>query len=142
MSDRRTALQPFTRLVLSVSAIVQIVFGLVPLLSTDLWNRIYWTAPLPPWPTETMRFASLTYLATALAALYALWQGSWAGAKVYFAFSVPYVVMSVVAAVWTAFDPGVPPIMWLYVGLSALYLPAVVVAWRQQAASRPGHGAS
>jgi hypothetical protein len=89
-----TSLLPFTRLVLVVSAVVQLVFGLVGLFfTTQLWNTVFWTAPLPAWPVEAMRFASLTSVATALAALYALSQGSWDGARVSFAFSFPYIVL-------------------------------------------------
>lgn len=126
------SLLPFTRLVLAVSAVVQFVFGVVGLLLTDLWNSFFWTAPLAPWPKEVANFAFLNYLATAVAAAYALYQGRWSGAKVYFAFSFPYIVMSVIAAVVTAINPGVPLVMWLYVLLSVLYLPAVAYAWSSQ----------
>lgn len=125
-------LLPFTRLVLVVSAVVQLIFGVVGLFLTDVWNGLFWTAPLAPWPIEVARFAFVNYLATAIAAAYALYQGKWSGARVYFAFAFPYIVMSVVAALVTAAQPGVPPIMWLYVFLSALYLPAVAIAWRRQ----------
>jgi hypothetical protein len=133
-----TSLLPFARLVLVISAVVQLVFGLVGLFFTNqLWNTIFWTAPLPAWPVEAMRaeamrFASLTYLATAIAALYALYQGSWDGARVSFAFSFPSIVFSVLAALVTAIQPGVPLIMGLYVLLSILSLPAVAYAWYQQ----------
>jgi hypothetical protein len=30
--------------------------------------------------------------------------------------------------------PGVPPVMWAYVALALLYLPALVWAWRQESA--------
>ena len=128
-----TSLLPFTRLVLVVSAAVQLVFGLVGLLFTNqLWNTVFWTAPLPAWPVEAMRFASLTYLATAIAALYALCQGSWDGARVSFAFSFPYIVFSVLAALVTAIQAGVTLITWLYVLLSILSLLAVAYAWYRQ----------
>lgn len=126
------SLLPFTRLVLAVSAVVQLVFGVVGLLFTDLWNSFFWTAPLAPWPREVATFAFLNYLATAIAAGYALYQGKWSGAKVYFAFSFPYIVMSVIAVLVTAASPGVPLVMWLYVLLSVLYLPAVAYAWSSQ----------
>ncbi|MDQ3930539.1 MAG: hypothetical protein M3328_15520 [Chloroflexota bacterium] len=130
------SLLPFTKLVLAVSAVVQLVFGVVGLLFTDLWNSFFWTAPLPAWPKEVANFAFLNYLATAVAAGYALYQDKWSGAKVYFAFSFPYIVMSVIAVLVTAANPGVPLIMWLYVLLSVLYLPAVAYAWYSQ--SRKG----
>lgn len=129
---REGALLPFTRLVLAVSAAVQLVFGVVGLLFTDLWNSFFWTAPLAPWPREVATFAFLNYIATAVAAAYALYQGKWSGARVYFAFSFPYIVMSVIAVLVTAASPGVPTIMWLYVLLSVLYLPAVAYAWASQ----------
>jgi hypothetical protein len=125
-------LLPFTRLVLLVSAVVQLVFGVVGLLFTDLWNSFFWTAPLAPWPKEVANFAFLNYIATAIAAAYALYQGKWSGAKVYLAFSFPYIVMSVIAVLVTAASPGVPLILWLYVLLSVIYLPAVAYAWVSQ----------
>lgn len=126
------ALLPFTRLVLAVSAVVQLVFGVVGLFFTDLWNSLFWTAPLAPWPKEVANFAFLNYLATAIAAAYALYQGKWTGARVYFAFAFPYIVMSLAIALLTAANPGVPAIMWVYVLLSVLYLPAVAYAWVSQ----------
>ncbi len=126
------SLLPFTKLVLGVSAVVQLIFGVVGLFLTDLWNGLFWTAPLAPWPYEVARFAFINYLATAIAAAYALYQRRWIGARVYFAFSFPYIVMSVIVALITAVKPGVPAIMWLYVFLSVLYLPAVAYAWIRQ----------
>ena len=126
------ALLPFTRLVLVVSAVVQLVFGVVGLFFVPLWNSVFWTAPLPTWPDAAMHFASLNYLATAVAALYALQRGTWESARTYFAFSFPYIVLSVIIALITAANPGVPMIMWLYVLLSILYLPAVIYVWRSQ----------
>jgi len=79
-----------------------------------------------------MHFASLNYLATAIAAIYALQRGTWESARTYFAFSFPYITFSVIIALITAANPGVPLIMWLYVLLSVLYLPAVIYAWRGQ----------
>ncbi|MBX3081999.1 MAG: hypothetical protein KF716_10235 [Anaerolineae bacterium] len=126
-------LLPFTRLVLIVSAVVQLIFGAVGLFLVPLWNSFFWTSPLPAWPDAAMHFASLNYLATAIAALYALQRGTWESARTYFAFSFPYIILSVIIALITAADPGVPTIMWLYVLLSVLYLPAVAYAWRSQA---------
>jgi hypothetical protein len=132
MPATREELLPFTKLVLGISAAVQLVFGIVGLFFLDLWNDFFWTDPLPPWPHEVAHFAFLNYIATGIAALFALRQGKWSGAKVYFAFSIPYIVLSVVVAILTAIDPGVPTIMWGYVALSVIYLPAVVYAWRKQ----------
>lgn len=127
---------PFTRLALAVSALVQIIFGGVGLFFVDLWNSFFWTAPLPPVGHEIMHFASVTYLGTAIAALYALSRGTWESARTYFAFSFPYIIFSVIVALFTASNPGVPTIMWLYVALSAIYLPVVIYVWISQSRSQ------
>ena len=125
-------LLPFTKLVLGVSAAVQLLFGVVGLFALDLWNDVFWTDPLPPWPDEVARFAFLNYVATGIAAVFALRQDRWSGARVYLVFSYTYIVMSLVVAILTAIEPGVPPIMWGYVALSVIYLPAVAYAWVRQ----------
>ena len=132
--SRQEALLPFTRLVLIVSAIVQLVFGVIGEFAIDLWNGLLWTAPLAPWPPEVAHFAFLNYLGGAVAAAYALYQNSWPGARVYFAYSFSYIVLSLAVSIITAITTGVPLIIWLYVLLSVLYLPAVAWAWRQESA--------
>ena len=131
----QNSLLPFTRLVLIVSAVVQLVFGIIGEFSISLLNGLVWTAPLPPWPPEVAHYAFINYLGGAVAAAYALYQGSWPGARVYFAYSFSYIILSVfVTILAAATPPGIPLIMWLYVFLSVLYLPAVVWAWRQESA--------
>ena len=77
-------------------------------------------------------FAAINYLGTVIAAVYALYQGSWTGARVYFAFSFPYNAKAIIVAPVTAATSGVPPIMWLYVLLAVLYLPTVAFVWKRQ----------
>ena len=125
-------LHSFTKLVLIVSALVQLFFGIVGFFFTDVWNSIFWSAPLPAWPEPVADFAFLNYLATGISALFALYQGTWDGAKVYFAFSFPYIVFSMLLSVVIGATTGVPPILWAYVTLSVLYLPAIVSAWMLQ----------
>jgi hypothetical protein len=127
------SLLPFTRLVLVVSAVVQLLFGVIGEFFIGLLNGVLWTAPLAPWPPEVAHYAFINYLAGAIAAVYALYQGTWRGARVYFAFSFSYIALGLVVNLITAVQPGVPPIMWAYVLLSVLYLPAVAVAWNRQA---------
>jgi hypothetical protein len=129
----RDALLPFTRLVLAVSAVVQLIFGLLGLFLTSLWNSLIWTSPLPTWPSEAAHFAFVNYLATAAAAAFALRQGSWSGARVYLVFAFSYNLLSLLVVLLTAASPGVPAIMWLLVALGVIYLPAVAFAWQRQA---------
>jgi len=110
-----TASLPFNRFVLVVSVVVVLVDGLVTrLITSQLFNTVFQTALLPTWPVEALRFASLTYLTTTLAALYALYLGNWDGARVPSAFSFPSIVPSLLAALVTVIQPGAPLIMWLY----------------------------
>lgn len=128
----RDSLMPFTKLVLVVSAVVQLIFGIVGEFFTNLFNSFFWTAPLTPWPVDIAQFAFLNYLATAIAALYALYQGSWHGARVYFAFALSYNIMGLIVSFITATNLGLPPIHWAYILLALIYIPAVVYAWRRQ----------
>lgn len=128
----RTSLLPFTRLVLIVSVVVQLVFGLIGEFSISLLNGFLWTAPLPPWPPEVAHYAFINYLGGAIAAAYALYQDNWSGARVYLAYSFSYIAIGLVVNIITAMSSGVPPIIWLYVLLSVLYLPAVAFAWLRQ----------
>jgi hypothetical protein len=126
------SLMPFTKLVLAVSGIVQLLFAVVGLFLPELWNSVFWTTPLPSWAPENIRFAALNYVGAGIAALFALRQGTWATASTYFAFAAPYIILSVILALISSINPGVPPIMWLYVLLSIIYLPCVVYVWISQ----------
>jgi hypothetical protein len=132
--SNRGSLLPFTKLVLIVSAVVQLLFGIIGVFAIGLWNGLLWTAPLTPWPPEVAHFAFLNYLGGAVAAAYAVYQDSWPGARVYFAYSLSYIALSLAVSIITALTIGVPLIIWLYVLLSVLYIPAVLWAWRQESA--------
>ena len=132
--SNRGSLLPFTKLVLIVSAVVQLLFGIIGVFAIGLWNGLLWTAPLAPWPPEVAHFAFLNYLGGAVAAAYAVYQDSWPGARVYFAYSLSYIALSLAVSIITALTIGVPLIIWLYVLQSVLYIPAVLWAWRQESA--------
>jgi hypothetical protein len=120
-------LLPFTKLVLGVSAAVQVIFA-VCMFFPDLWHSLFWPPPLPQVPDVVREFNAINYLGTAIAAVYALYQGTWAGAQVYVAFSFPYNAMAIIVALIAAITNGIPLIMWLYVLLAVLYL----FVWVQQ----------
>jgi hypothetical protein len=59
--------------------------------------------------------------------LYALLQNNWIGVRIYLAITGPYIVMNVMSMLVTVItQSGVLPVMWAYVALALLYLPAVV----------------
>ena len=67
-----------------------------------------------------------------IAAVYALYQGTWTGAQVYFAFSFTYNAMAIIVSLIAAITNGIPLIMWLYVLLAVLYLLIVAFTWMRQ----------
>jgi hypothetical protein len=122
---------PFTKLVLAVSATVQVIFA-VCMFFPDLWHSLLWPPPLPQMSDVVRWFQAINYLGTAVAAVYALYQGTWTGAQVYFAFSFTYNAMAIIVSLIAAITNGVPLIMWLYVFLAVLYLSIVTFTWVRQ----------
>lgn len=124
---------PLTKLVLALSAVTQTVFGLVMMFVPGLVNNVFWSSPFEAVPAISLRYQGVLYLAMALGAAYALIQDDRMAARTYLVIAGPYVVLCVLLAIIAAVTPpGVPPIMWLYVGLSALYLPLAAYVWRQE----------
>lgn len=128
------SLTPFTRLVLGVSAAVQVIFAIC-MLFPDLWHSLFWPPPLPQVPDVVREFSAINYLATAIAAASALYRGTWTGAQVYFAFSIPYNAMAIIVSLITAAGRGIPVIMWLYVLLAVLYVLIGAFVWMRQSPS-------
>ncbi len=133
------SLLPWTKVVLAVSAIVQLVVALIALFDAfvgpNAIQNFFWPPPFEPWPTPIRFYNAALYLAMSLVAAYALLQNTWSIARTYLAIAGLYVALSVVASIVMALrPPGVPTIVWLYVLLAILYLPQVVWVWRQQSA--------
>lgn len=127
------SLLPWTKLVLVVSTVVQLVFGLLAVFTPALMNSLVLPPPLEPSGMLVYQYFGGLYLANSLGAAYALYQNNWIAARTYLAISGPFIALSVIFTVLAAVTPlGVPPIVWLYVFLSVLYLPSVVWAWRQE----------
>jgi hypothetical protein len=85
---------------------------------------MFWTAPLPAWPVDPLRFGSLTYLATTPAALYVLSLGNWDGARF-----LRVLLARCAGASHPARDAAD---CVLYAYLSVFYLPAVADACFRQ----------
>jgi hypothetical protein len=126
-------LLPLTRLILVVSAAVQLIFAAVDLFLPDLANTLLWSPPLQPWTLLSLRFNGAIYLACALGAILAFSQNTWEGARVYLAIGGSYVALSLIITLMAAFTPpGIPFIVWVYVVLAILYLPLLASAWMQE----------
>jgi low temperature requirement protein LtrA len=133
-------LLPWTKIVLVVSTIVQLVFGLLAVFAPALMNAVFLPPPLEPSGVLVYHYFGGLYLANSLGAAYALYQNNWIAARTYLAISGPFIALSVLFTLLAAVTPpGVPVMVWLYVLLSILYLPALVWAWREESA-RALHG--
>ena len=128
-------LLPFTKIVLVISTVVQLVFGVLAVFTPALMNAVFLPPPLEPSGVLVYHYFGGLYLANSLGAAYALYQNNWIAARTYLAISGPFIALSVIFTVLAALTPpGVPPIVWLYVLLSVIYLPSVAWAWRQESA--------
>lgn len=129
------SLLPWTRIVLVVSTVIQLIFGLLAVFVPALMNSVFLPPPLEPSGVLVYHYFGGLYLANSLGAAYALSQNNWIAARTYLAISGPFIALSVIFTILAAVTPpGVPSIVWLYVFLSVLYLPAVLWAWRQESA--------
>lgn len=130
------SLTQWTKLVLIVSTVVQVVFGAGALVSQAFWNGLFMPAPLPPsQPVLLLQYFGWLFLTNAAGAAFSLRENDWSAARVYLFIAGLFVAGSVVLTLIAAFTPpGIPFILWGYVVLAALYLPSIVYAWRQQSA--------
>jgi hypothetical protein len=127
------SLLPLTRLVLVVSAVVQIIFGVVDIFLPDLANALLWSPPLQPWTLLSLKFNGAIYLASALGALVAYSQNNWQSARVYLSIGGSYVALSLIITLLTAVTPpGIPLIVGVYALLAIIYLPVVAYVWMQE----------
>ncbi len=128
-------LLPFTRLVLAVSAVVQILCGLLMFIAID-FVRSSLTPVTDPTncPALTVWYFGVMFLASGLVAAYALVKNRWPDARTYLAFAGTYVLLSLVLTLFAAATMGVALISWLYVALSVIYLPIVLWTWRRESA--------
>ncbi len=129
------SLMPFTKLVLAVSAIVQIIFGLEGILVPDLVRSLTWPPPFEPIPSLWLRYDGATFIAMAVGAAYAFRQNNWLTARTYLVIAGPMVAIQIILTVLAAITPpGVPPIGWLYLVLAIIYVPAVIYVWKKESA--------
>lgn len=128
------SLLPLTRLVLATTAVVLAIFGLSWLVSPAFTNSFLSGAPFEPIPTFWLRYDAALYLALALGAAYAFRQNQWSAARVVLAITGPYIAANVVITLASALTTGVPLIFWAYFVLAIIYLPLVIIIWRQESA--------
>jgi hypothetical protein len=125
------SLLPLTKLVLAVSGVVQLVFGLAGVFAPSLARSLLAVQADPP--LLAVQFVGAVYLANCAAAFYALRQNQWVSARTYLLGAALFVALAVAITLEAAISPqGIQPTAWLYLFLSALYLPVVVYMWLQE----------
>ena len=134
---KTTPLLPLTKLVLAVSAVVQVVMALAGFFAPDLTRTFL--SPNTQIPTIDINYIAGFYLAGAVGAAYAFRQNVWIAARTYLASAfVLITIFAIITIVGALTPPGLEPVSWLYVLLSVLYLPVVAWVWRQESARAAG----
>lgn len=72
-----SALQPLTRFVVAMSALVPLLFSLPMLFAPGFWNDTVLPDPLAPTAGETLRYIAAAYLALTAGGIYALVRNDW-----------------------------------------------------------------
>jgi hypothetical protein len=126
-------LLPLTRLVLLVSALVQGIMALAGFFAPDFTRAVL--SPSTQSPTIAIQYVAGFYLAGAVGATYALRQNTWVATRTYLASALVLIASFTLITIVGLLTPsGLQPVSWLYVLLSALYLPIVAWVWRQETA--------
>ncbi len=124
-------LLPLTKLVLIVTAVVQLIMAVASFLLPDL-TRMF-LSPSPTAPTIAIQYVGGFYLAGAAAAAYALQQDNWIAARTYLLNAGLFVLLAIVVTVINI-SSGIQPISYAYLLLSIIYIPLILYVWRQESA--------
>jgi hypothetical protein len=127
------SLLSLTKLVLAVSALVQLIMTVAAFFLPSLTQNLL--SPDPSIPVLANQYIGAFYLAGAIGAAYAFMQDNWIAARTYLAGAFVLIVAFVIITLLGLLSPsGLQPIAWAYVFLSVIYLPVVAWVWRQESA--------
>ena len=125
----KTALLPFTKLALGVTAAVQLIMALAGFFAPALTGSLL--APTVNPPQIAIQYVAAFYLAGAAAALFALRQDNWIAARTYLLNAVIFVAFAIVVTLINA-SGGLQAISYAYLALSVIYIPVVAYVWMQE----------
>lgn len=125
----KTALLPFTKLTLIVTAVVQIIMALAGFVTPSLAGSLL--APGMNWTQMTIHYIAAFYLAGAVTSLYALRQDNWIAARTYLLNAGIFVALAIVVTLLNAGE-GLQIIAYPYLLLSVIYVPVVVYVWLKE----------
>lgn len=134
------SLLPLTRLVLAVSAIVQLLVGLLGTVGLFIapWLATSFLIPVtnPGVPILGIQLDGAMFLANGLGAAFALHQNRWAEARTYLVIAGCYVALALLLTSYGQIATReLAPIVWLYMAAALVYLPLLLFVWRQQSSS-------
>jgi hypothetical protein len=132
---KNVGLAPLTKLVLIVTAVVQLIMAVASFLLPDL-TRMF-LSPSPTAPTIAIQYVGGFYLAGAAAAAYAFQQDNWIAARTYLLNAGLFVLLAIVVTVINI-SSGIQPISYAYLLLSIIYIPLILYVWRQESARNAG----
>jgi hypothetical protein len=129
-----------TRYVLITGITGHSMTAVVALFLPQLIHQYLWPPPLEQVPDLWLRFDGAVDLALACGGIYALLQNSWTAGRTFLFTSGGYVAFLFVATlIFLLTVPDQPLVLWLYILLAFLYLPLILVAWRQESARTRNH---
>jgi hypothetical protein len=126
---KQVPLLPLTKLILGVTALVQLLMAIAAFLVPDLTRNLL--SPSQQSPTIAIQYVGAFYLAGAVAAAYAFRQDNWIAARTYLLNAGLFVALAIIVTLTNA-PVGIQPISWLYILLSAIYVPLVGWVWLQE----------
>lgn len=128
-------LLPLTKLILGVSALVQLIMAAASFLLPDLTRALL--SPSPTAPTIAIQYVGGFYLAGAAAAAYAFQQDNWIAARTYLLNAGLFVLLAIVVTLINV-TSGIQPISYAYLVPSVIYIPLILYVWRQESARNAG----
>ncbi len=128
---KTTGLLTLTKLVLIVTAVVQLIMAIASFLLPDLTRSLL--SPSATAPTIAIQYVGGFYLAGAITSAYAFRQDNWIAARTYLLNAGVFVALAIVVTLINL-SGGVQPISYAYLLLSIIYVPLVIWVWRQESA--------
>ncbi len=128
---KSATLLPLTKLVLIVTAVVQLVMAVAAFVLPDLTRSLL--SPSTESPIISIQYVGAFYLAGAIASAYAFRQDNWVAARTYLLNAGIFVALAIVVTLINL-PSGVQPISYVYLLLSIIYVPLVIWVWRQESA--------
>jgi hypothetical protein len=130
-------LLPLTKLILIATALTLTAFTIIEIFIPGLVRSFLWPLPFEPVPDAWLRYNAMTNIGLVAASLYILNQNDWTAARPYVLSTLVLNAFDIICSLLLAISGPVPAILWLYVLLALIYVPAIILAWRQQSVASP-----